>query len=132
AGADVLIDYVVADPEGEGCFATSADDFGRVVDNLVGNAVKACAGTGTVTAELARDDLRLRLVVRDDGPGMPAGFLPVAFDRFTTPDAMRSTTGAGLGLAIVQRIVERAGGRVPLRNTEPGLLASVELPERGD
>jgi signal transduction histidine kinase len=46
----------------------------------------------------------LTLVVRDAGPGFPADFRAVAFDRFSRPDSSRSTPGSGLGLHLVQSI----------------------------
>jgi signal transduction histidine kinase len=48
--------------------------------------------------------------VRDHGPGFPANFLPVAFDRFTRADHARTGGGSGLGLAIVAAIARTAGG----------------------
>jgi signal transduction histidine kinase len=73
---------------------------------------------------VARDKAVLRVVVRDRGPGFPAGFAERAFEPFVRGDVARArpTVGAGygLGLAIVRRIVEAHGGRAFARNVEPG------------
>jgi len=70
----------------------------------------------------------LVIEVRDSGPGLPAEFLPHAFERFRRPDSGRSRSdgGAGLGLAIVQAIALAHGGRASVRNN-PGGGAVVRL-----
>jgi len=110
---------------------TAHVDPGRVrqaVDNLIDNALRfAPAGTQIVLwAWIAGPDLVIE--VRDSGPGLPAEFLPHAFERFRRPDSGRSRSdgGAGLGLAIVQAIALAHGGRASVRNN-PGGGAVVRL-----
>jgi signal transduction histidine kinase len=124
--------------------ALSPTDFGRILDNLLGNAITAIRSAGdahpeaTVTAELALveddDGESVVLTVRDSGPGMPEEFIPVALDRFTRADGARTgQSGGGLGLAIVGALADAAGGRVVLANAEPsGLTVTVTLPIRRD
>ena len=126
--------------------ALSPTDFGRILDNLLGNAITAIRAAGgerpeaTVTATLAlADDVdgdgeAVVLTVRDTGPGMPEDFIPVALDRFTRADNARTgQSGGGLGLAIVGALADAAGGRVVLANAEPsGLTVTVTLPIRRD
>ena len=125
--------------------ALSPTDFGRILDNLLGNAITAIRSTdqphadATVTASLvlaedADEGDVVVLTVRDSGPGMPEEFIPVALDRFTRADDSRTgQSGGGLGLAIVGALAEAAGGRVVLANTEPsGLTVTVTLPIRSD
>ncbi len=131
-GAGLDVEYLVDDLDGEERFPVAVDDFGRLVDNLAGNAVRAAGEGGAVRVSLAKSQEGLHLVVADDGPGMPESFLPVAFDRFTTPEESRSGSGAGLGLAIVRTIVSRAGGRIDLVNASPGLRVAVDVPRVGD
>jgi signal transduction histidine kinase len=93
--------------------------LGQAVLNLLLNAAEAMEGTGTVTVRWSawgRTERRLRLVVRDTGPGVPAHLLDKIFNPFfTTKD-----TGTGLGLAIVHRIVEAHDGTISVRNGPNG------------
>jgi len=139
-------------PPGDGLVGLSPTDFGRILDNLIGNAITAIAGASggaggpaapdpttpdaltprdaTVTAELTATDAEVILTVRDTGPGMPADFIPVALDRFTRADGARTAhSGGGLGLAIVGALAGSAGGSVVLANAEGGgLVVTVVLP----
>ncbi|MFF1876829.1 sensor histidine kinase [Leifsonia sp. NPDC058230] len=125
--------------------ALSPTDFGRILDNLLGNAITAIMGADVaadadadaaaaseriVTAELTATPAEVILTVRDSGPGMEAGFIPVALDRFTRADGARTGhSGGGLGLAIVGALAGSAGGSVVLANAEEGgLIATVVLP----
>jgi signal transduction histidine kinase len=104
--------------------------YGRVLDNLLSNALRAVDGDGRVAVTLTRTPSSLVTVVSDDGPGMSPEFLPHAFDRFSQEDDARgSALGSGLGLAIVAAAADAAGGTVALENTIPsGLIVTVTLP----
>lgn len=85
----------------------------RVLENLVGNAIRHTPGGGRVTVSVETADGGARIEVRDTGPGIASDELPVVFDRFYRGrhgDA--SGEGAGLGLAIAKRIVELHGGTI--------------------
>jgi signal transduction histidine kinase len=71
-----------------------------------------------------------RLVVEDDGPGVPAPLRERVFDRFfrADPSRTRATGGSGLGLAIVREIVEAHGGRVRADAHEHGSAFVIEIP----
>jgi PAS domain S-box-containing protein len=88
--------------------------LGRVLVNLVGNAIKFTdVGSIRVSAELPPDG-RLVLSVEDTGPGIPDAQLGQIFDEFAqlrNPERDR-TKGTGLGLAICRRLVEAVGGRM--------------------
>ena len=103
----------------------------RLVSNLLDNALKHTEPGGSVSVELGRREDVLRLVVADDGQGIPASDIPRIFERFYRADPSRSrrTGGAGLGLAIVKCIVEFHGGSVTVES-ELGKGSSfvIELP----
>ena len=110
-------------------YLIAVENFGRVVNNLTNNAVAAVQAGGSVRIALRHSASELLLTVVDSGPGMPESFLPVAFDRFSRPDAARAAHdgGSGLGLAIVQAIVHAARGSVTLSNAD-GFTVTVSLP----
>jgi two-component system OmpR family sensor kinase len=104
--------------------------FGRLLDNLLSNAVAAIAKRGSIQVELTPAGDGAVLSVRDDGHGVPESFLPRAFDRFSRPDDSRSSRsgGSGLGLALVKAIAVSTGGDVTIRNRNPGLEVRVTIP----
>ncbi|MDQ1652502.1 MAG: hypothetical protein QOI35_1702, partial [Cryptosporangiaceae bacterium] len=100
-------------------------DVEQVLDNLVANALDAVPAGGRVRIEgtTAQDTVRIR--VADNGPGMTAEARESAFRRF----GATSPGGAGLGLAIVHRLITANGGAVRLEDTPGGgLTAVIELP----
>lgn len=133
AAEEVLIDLELGDDLDEaGSAAIDATGFGRVLTNLLANSV-AAGPASRIIVRLDRVGDVLRIDVEDDGAGLPADFLPFAFDRFARPERSRSSGsgGAGLGLALVRRLAERSGGSADLRNREPrGAVASVHIPAR--
>ncbi|MEV5467610.1 HAMP domain-containing sensor histidine kinase [Streptomyces griseoincarnatus] len=97
----------------------------RAVVNVLDNAVKFSPPGGTVEVRLA-DGV---LTVRDHGPGIAADELPHVFDRFWRSPGARALPGSGLGLSIVARTVQQAGGTVALTPAEGGgTTATVRLP----
>jgi two-component system OmpR family sensor kinase len=139
ANQTIAIDY--AFPTGvetdQGEIETSAVVFGRIIDNLLNNAVTAVttsapknAEPGSIALRITVTDAELQLTVSDTGPGMDTSFIPHALDRFSQEDSSRgASTGAGLGLAIVAAAVQRASGTVEIRNrAERGLEVSITLP----
>lgn len=97
----------------------------RVVDNLVGNALRY-AGHARVRVDL--DAGVTRLVVEDDGPGIPAAQLARVLQPFRRVEGSRNraTGGTGLGLYIAQQLVHRQGAALVLSNRpEGGLRAEV-------
>ena len=80
----------------------------RVLDNLIDNALRHSPQGGTVFLELTTPDERVRVAVRDTGPGVSEEERLRIFDRFYRQNRGRATGGghAGLGLAIVKSILE--------------------------
>ena len=113
---------------------TTLGDEGRlrqVVANLVSNALVHTDGEVPIVVRALRIDERAVLEVTDAGPGLDAEAAAHAFERFYRADKSRSRQhgGSGLGLSIVQAIVEAHGGEVSL-TTAPGegLTVRVSLP----
>ncbi|MBU3673964.1 MAG: HAMP domain-containing histidine kinase [Solirubrobacteraceae bacterium] len=104
-----------------------SDELHRVVLNLVENATLHTPAGTRITVRVERDGARVRVVVEDDGPGIPADQRKRIFDRFVRQggDSGRST---GLGLAIVRAVAEGHGGSVTLADAAPGSRFVVELP----
>jgi two-component system sensor histidine kinase MprB len=97
----------------------------RAVVNILDNAVKFSPEGSSIEVQLA-DGV---LTVRDHGPGIPAEDLPHVFDRFWRSPGARALPGSGLGLSIVARTVQQAGGEVSLGHAEGGgTVATVRLP----
>nr|WP_222109234.1 HAMP domain-containing sensor histidine kinase [Streptomyces cupreus] len=97
----------------------------RAVVNVLDNAVKFSPEGGTIEVALT-DGV---LTVRDHGPGIPTEELPHVFDRFWRSPSARALPGSGLGLSIVARTVQQAGGEVSLARAEGGgTVATVRLP----
>lgn len=82
----------------------------HIAANLVDNAVRYAAGG--VEIGLTRDENNFYIRVWDDGPGLPARYLPYVFDRGWTPEVARreERTSSGLGLFIAHTLAQRYGG----------------------
>lgn len=100
--------------------------LGRMLLNLIDNAVKHSPPDGVVAIEVALTDGSYRVSVTDCGPGIPDAAQPHIFDRFFRVDKSRSraditsTSGAGLGLAIARLGAEAHQGSLELRRSGPG------------
>ena len=129
--ADVADVSIVVDAAGE-VVICDRDRMVQALTNLAGNSIKFSEPGGTVWlgVDAAAGDVRLH--VRDEGRGIPAGSLPSIFDRFSQVDASdaRERGGTGLGLAIVKTIVERHGGRIEVTSAPgAGSTFSIVLPD---
>ncbi len=99
----------------------------RVVDNLVGNALRY---GGSARLALRRDGDRVVITVDDSGPGIPEEQLEQAFKPWTRlAQYADPRAGHGLGLSIARDLAERDGGQLTLTNRpEGGLRATLTLP----
>jgi PAS domain S-box-containing protein len=104
----------------------------QVVWNLLTNAIKFTPRGGQVQVLVQRVNSHVELSVSDTGAGIPAGFLPQVFDRFSQRDSSttRSHGGLGLGLAICKQLVELHAGTIRASSPGEGLGATfiVDLP----
>ncbi len=101
-----------------------------VLHNLLDNAVKFNARGGHVDIDLKRHGHKARLVVSDDGCGIPKNELDRIFKRFHRGASHDHVGGTGLGLALVKELVEAHDGRVRAESDGPGQGArlTVDLP----
>jgi two-component system nitrogen regulation sensor histidine kinase NtrY len=104
-----------------------SEQIRRVIINLVDNAVEAMERRGSITIETARDAANdvVRIVVADDGPGIP----PAERDKLFLPYYSTKRRGSGVGLAIVRRIIAEHGGSIEVGDNVPrGTRFTIELP----
>jgi len=95
----------------------------RAIANLVDNALRYAGGKVEIAAR--REDERVLIEILDRGPGVPAGEIERLKRPFTRLDEARSGSGgAGLGLAIVDRVARAHGGRLDLAPRPGGGLAA--------
>ncbi len=103
----------------------------QAIANLLDNAIKFSPRGGTVRLGARLEHGRAVVTVADDGPGMPPADLARATERFFRGETARSTPGSGLGLALVQAVVQLHGGELRLEGANPGLSARLLLPVPG-
>ncbi len=97
----------------EGVFVWGTPDYLRqLLLILLDNAFKYTAGDGKVEVSGALNEETVAVTVSDTGIGIASTDLPRIFDRFYRAENARSWPGAGLGLAIAQRIAEQHGGEL--------------------
>jgi len=104
------------------------DLLATAVASLIDNALKYAGRGASVELSTRQAGDEVAIVVRDDGPGVPAGELPRLTERFYRINRARDQPGNGLGLAIVSAIATLHGGRLELANAMPGFSASILLP----
>jgi signal transduction histidine kinase len=106
------------------------DRLEQALQNLAANALRHTPDGGQLTVGASRVADKIRLRVRDNGPGIDPAHLPLIFDRFYKVDGSRkasATGGSGLGLSIVKAIVERHGGSITVHN-DGGAVFDILLP----
>ena len=105
--------------------------FRRAISNVVSNALKHTPPGGHVKVEVAAVHDAVKILISDDGVGIPPEHLPRLFDRFYRVDASRAAAvaGTGLGLAIVKSIVDLHGGLVTIESElGKGTLVALVFP----
>ena len=101
----------------------------QVVWNVVSNAIKFSERGGEVLVRLTRTASAMQLMVRDYGKGIEPAFLEQVFNKFAqaVPPGRRAHTGLGLGLSLVQQLVELHAGSVKAESDGPGTGATITV-----
>ena len=125
SGIEIVTDLANGLPPVDG----DADQLHQVVTNLVVNALQALDGRakGRVEIETRAEDGSVRLIVRDNGPGIPPDLITRVFEPFfsTKPQGF----GTGVGLSVCRGIVEAHGGVIAAENAAAsGAVFTVRLP----
>lgn len=117
-----------ADDRGDYRLHADATSLGVLLQNLVGNAIQYTPPHGRIQVQLRDAQDSIELEVHDSGPGVAAAIRDKLFERFFREGG---GSGAGLGLSIVQRIVELHRGSITLEDSPlGGLGVRVRLPRR--
>ncbi len=125
---------LVAEPGAYPAVTASETELGRVLRNLLANAIRHTPADGVVTVAGGEDDQGAWLAVADACGGIPEADLPRVFDvafrgtRARTPDPRAEPAGGGLGLAIARGLVEAHRGQIAVSNAGPGCRFLVRLP----
>ncbi|HEU4833798.1 MAG TPA: ATP-binding protein, partial [Pyrinomonadaceae bacterium] len=108
----------------------------QIIWNLLNNSVKFTPRGGLITVRLEEDNDEIVLTVSDNGQGIDSSFLPHIFEIFrqADPGTSRSQQGMGIGLAVVQQLVELHGGSVSAYSAGAGKGATftIRLPRSGN
>ncbi len=108
---------------------------GQTISNLVDNAIKYAGGderTATVSLSMERDPNWVRIIVADNGPGIPEEKREQATERFVRLEESRTQPGSGLGLSLAKAVMKLHGGALRLEGNDPGLRAVLEFPLPSD
>lgn len=132
AARGVHLDVQVTSSAATAVVDADADRIAQVLTNLLDNALRHTQPAGRVIVTADRLGAVVRVVVTDDGEGIPAEHLPHVFDRFYRVDTARDRAhgGSGVGLAIARAITEAHGGTITVTSDGPGRGAAfaVTLP----
>lgn len=107
------------------------DRIEQVILNILSNAIKYTGEQGTIKIDIVRTLKYVKVIVEDNGMGIPASEVPKLFDRFYRVDKARSRAmgGTGLGLSIAKQIVSEHGGDIEIESTEgSGTTVTITLP----
>lgn len=105
------------------------DSLKQVLLILLDNALKYSPPDGPIEVSATHERSRVRIRVRDSGPGIDPSFLPHIFERFHRGESVRSGDGAGLGLAIARALVEAQRGEIAVESQlGRGAVFIVSLP----
>jgi len=98
----------------------------EALSNLIDNAIKFSQPGGTVQVRVGKDPARPRLIVEDNGPGIPSQERTAVLQRFYRIERNRPLPGSGLGLSVVAAIIRLHDFDLRLEDAEPGVRAIID------
>lgn len=101
----------------------------QTLSNLVDNAIKYTPDGGAILLKLLEERSTVKLIVADSGIGIPEDEMEKVFDRFYRVTKSRSLPGNGLGLSLVNAVIELHKGTIALYENKPGLRVEITLPQ---
>ncbi|MFS8366988.1 ATP-binding protein [Acetobacter oryzifermentans] len=110
--------------------------FQQAIANVLDNAIKfsppkgviACSAQLILPSPHSENDGIVEIAITDHGVGMTPQDMTHATQRFFRAEQTHHISGSGLGLSLVQAIVQRHGGQLHLANNNPGLIVRIEVP----
>ncbi|MDX8508541.1 sensor histidine kinase [Mesorhizobium captivum] len=100
----------------------------QMLANLVENALRHCPPGTAIELSVTRQDDRVLVHIRDNGPGIPAEEREKVFQRLYRLDSSRTTPGSGLGLSLVKAVADLHGATIALEDNNPGLAVIASFP----
>lgn len=133
------VEFVRLLPEQSYFVEIDTDKLTQVIDNIISNAIKYSPDGGNVRFGFTVHDNMIKVMVSDDGMGIPKENVQKIFERFYRVDRARARSmgGTGLGLAIAREMIEAHGGKI-WAQSEEGVGTTIfftlpfELDETGD
>jgi signal transduction histidine kinase len=119
-----LITHLEARP----LFAGDRDLLFQAIANLLDNAIKYTPAHGEIRCTLLPDSAGARLMLADNGPGIPADQRDKVFQRFFRLEQSRTTPGNGLGMSLVQAVMQLHHLAIELQDNQPGLKVIIRFP----
>ncbi len=97
--------------------------------NLIENSIHHCPIAAAITVTLTGKSAASRLIIADNGPGIPQAERENVLRRLYRLEQSRTTPGSGLGLSLVKAIADLHGAMLVLDDNQPGLRATLDFPE---
>jgi signal transduction histidine kinase len=117
-----------AELEARPVFTGDRDLLFQAIANLLDNAIKYTPAHGEIRCSLLPDDGGARLLLSDNGPGIPADQRDKVFQRFFRLEQSRTTPGNGLGMSLVQAVMQLHHLTIELQDNRPGLTVIIRFP----
>lgn len=101
--------------------------IGRLIVNLIENSIHHTPKGVKIKIQLKHYDKYIRLIISDNGSGIPTSYHKKVLKRFYRMEASRTTQGSGLGLSLVSAIAKLHNAKLTLKNNNPGLIIMLDF-----